>query len=518
MGDKRWLLAAAILGSGIVFLDSTVITVALPRIGQTLPAGPLGVLEGQSYVYYGYLLTLSSLLILAGALNDAFGRRRMFAIGLTAFGATSVLCGFAPTMEALIAARVLQGAAGAMLVPGSLSLITAMFQGEEQGRAFGVWAGASGVTSILGPVIGGLLVDLVSWRAIFLINVPLIVLALWATLRHVPESYGTRGAATFDWTGALVGTVAVGGLTFGPIYGQQRSWHDPLAYKALAVGAVAALAFPWLMARKRHPLVPLSLFRSRNFSVTNASTLVIYGALYIALYYILLFIQGTLRYSAAGAGLAIDPATIFLVLFSSRIGVIARRYGPRWFMAVGPTIMAVGLLYLARVPSSSAAWIVTPGVAASYLPPPDYLAHFFPGFCLFGIGLAVMVTPLTTCVMTSVPVGNAGLASAINNAVSRIGPQLAGAVIFAVITASFYGDLAQRLTGLDPFSPVVRAKIAPLNRPAADVTPEQTAAAREASTNAFHRAMMLAAGMLLAGAAINAVGIRNPEGARDGRR
>ena len=512
MGDRRWLLAAAILGSGIVFLDGTVITVALPKIGQSLPTRSFGLLEGQSYVYYGYLLTLSSLLILAGALNDRFGRRRMFAIGLTAFGVTSVLCGFAPTMEALVVARVLQGAAGALLVPGSLSLITATFQGEEQGRAFGVWAGASGVTSIVGPVIGGILVDLVSWRAVFLINVPLILVALWATLRHVPESYGREGGGTFDWTGALVGIAAVGGLTFGPIYGQQRNWQDPLAYVALAVGAVGAVMFPWLMARKTHPLVPLALFRSRNFSITNLSTFVIYGALYITLYYILLFMQGTLGYSAAGAGLAIDPSTIFLVLFSSRIGVMARRYGPRWFMAVGPTIMAVGLILFARVPSSSAAWVVTAGVPASYLPPADYLLHFLPGFSLFGIGLAIMVTPLTTCVMTSVPVAHAGLASAINNAVSRIGPQLAGALIFVVITASFYGDLAQRLTGLDPFSPVVRAKMAPLNRPAADVLAEHAAAAREASTNAFHLAMLLGAGMLVAGGIINAVGIRNPRG------
>ena len=511
MGSKGWTLAAAILGSGIVFLDSTVITVALPRIGQTLPTRLFGVLEGQSYVYYGYLLTLSSLLILAGALNDVYGRRRMFAVGLAAFGATSVLCGLASTIEVLIVFRLLQGAAGALLVPGSLSLITATFDGEAQGRAFGIWAGASSATTILGPVIGGILVDAISWRTVFLINAPLVTLALWATLRHVDESHGARDTGHFDWTGALVGALAVGGLTFGPIYGQQRNWQHPLAFVALAIGVLAAVAFPWLMARKTHPLVPLDLFRSRNFTITNLSTFVIYGALYVVLYYVLLFMQGTLGYSAAATGLAVDPSTIFLVFFSARIGVLAGRYGPRWFMAVGPAIMALGLLWLARVPSSSAPWIITPGVAASYVPPGDYLAHFLPGFVLFGIGLAVMVAPLTTCLMTSVPVARAGVGSAINNAISRIGPQLAGAVIFMAITASFYGDLAQRVPGLDSTSPEVRAKIAPLNRPAADVPAEQAAAAREASTGAYHLAMLLGAALLAAGAAINAVGIRNPD-------
>ncbi|MGH2360180.1 MAG: MFS transporter, partial [bacterium] len=276
-------------------------------------------------------------------------------------------------------------------------------------------------------------------------------------------------------------------------------------------GAVAAVAFPWLMARKTHPLVPLDLFRSRNFTITNLSTFVIYGALYVTIYYVLLFMQGTLGYSAAAAGLAVDPSVIFLVLFSSRVGALAKRYGPRWFMAAGPAIMAVGLVLLARVPSSSAAWIITPGVAASYLPHGDYVAHFLPGFVLLGLGLVIMVAPLTTCLMTSVPVGHAGVGSAINNAVSRIGPQLAGALIFMAITASFYGELSQRVLGLDPFSPVVRAKIAPLNRPAADVPPEQAAAAREASTGAYHLAMLLGAALLAAGAAINAVGIRNPD-------
>src|SRR5712671_4096194 len=245
MTTKRWILAAAVLGSGIVFLDSTVVNVALPRIGRDLPRAFLGVLEGQSYVYNAYLLTLSALLILAGALTDFYGRRRMFLYGLIGFGLTSVLCGLAPTMELLVLFRVLQGAAGAMLVPGSLALLTANFSGEEQGRAFGTWAGASGATTILGPVIGGLLVDTISWRAAFLINVPLVLIALWATWKHVPESRDDEASPQFDWLGAGIVALAVGGLAFGAIYGQQREWKDPVGYVVLALGVLATAALPF---------------------------------------------------------------------------------------------------------------------------------------------------------------------------------------------------------------------------------------------------------------------------------
>src|SRR5579864_2592437 len=296
---KRWILVAAVLGSGIVFLDSTVVNVALPRMGRDLPRSFLGVLEGQSYVYNAYLLTLSSLIILAGALSDFYGRRRMFLYGLAGFGATSVLCGLAPTMELLVLFRILQGAAGAMLVPGSLALITANFSGQEQGRAFGLWAGASGATTILGPLLGGLMVDTISWRAAFFINVPLVAVAAWATWRHVPESRNDEATAHFDWLGAAIVALAVGGLAFGSIYGQQRDWRDPIGYIVLGVGVAATIALPILMLRSKHPLIPPSLFRSRNFTVTNISTLLIYGALYVTFYYLGLFQQGTLGYTAA---------------------------------------------------------------------------------------------------------------------------------------------------------------------------------------------------------------------------
>src|SRR5436305_9414261 len=223
-------MTAAVLATGIVFLDSTLVNVALPRIGRDLPRLFLGILEGQSYVYNAYLLTLSALLILAGALTDFYGRKRAFMFGLAAFGVTSVLCGLAPNMELLVLFRVMQGAAGAVLVPGSLSLITVSFEDrEEQGRAFGLWAGASGATTIFGPILGGLLVDTISWRMAFFVNVPLVLVALWATYMHVRESRDEMATGAFDWLGAAVVALAVGGLTFGPIYGQQREWRDPLA-------------------------------------------------------------------------------------------------------------------------------------------------------------------------------------------------------------------------------------------------------------------------------------------------
>lgn len=506
MTTKRWILVAAVLASGIVFLDSTVVNVALPRIGRDLPRSFLGVLEGQSYIYNAYLLTLSALLILAGALSDYYGRKRMFNAGLIGFGVTSVLCGFAPTMETLVLFRILQGAAGALLVPGSLALITSNFSGEEQGRAFGIWAGASGATTILGPLIGGLLVDTISWRAAFFINVPLVAVAAWATWRHVPESRDEQASSHFDWLGAAVVALAVGGLAFGAIYGQQREWRDPIGYIVLAVGVVATIALPILMIRSPHPLIPVHLFRSRNFTVTNISTLVIYGALYVTFYYVGLFQQGTLGYTAAAAGAAGIPGSLFLIFLSARFGALAARFGPRLFMTVGPAVMALGVLWFSRVPSTSVPWRLRPDDPTTYLPSQSWLVDFLPGSIIFGIGLCMLVAPLTTALMTSVPVRNSGVGSAINNAISRVGPQLAGALIFVFLTANFYTVLASHLPGVDVSSESFRNHVSPLNTPA---DPHLVAAVRDASTASFHLAMLVGAALLLIGAIVNAVGITN---------
>jgi EmrB/QacA subfamily drug resistance transporter len=504
MSTKRWILIAAVLGSGIVFLDSTVVNVALPKIGRDLPRLFLGVLEGQSYVYNAYLLTLSALLILAGAVNDFYGRKRTFLLGLLGFGATSVLCGLAPNMELLVLFRVLQGAAGALLVPGSLALITANFSGEEQGRAFGVWAGASGAATILGPVVGGVLVDTISWRSAFFINVPLIAIAAWATWRHVPESRDEHATRSFDWIGAAIVALAVGGLAFGAIYGMQREWRDPIGYVLLALGVVMTAALPFWMRQARNPLIPLELFRSRNFTVTNIATLLIYGSLYVTFYYLTLYQQGTLGYTAAAAGAAGIPGSIFLIFFSPRFGSLAARYGPRIFMAVGPLIMALGVLWFARVPASSVPWKLELGDPSSYVPPLSYIVDFLPGNIIFGIGLMIMVAPLTTALMTSVPVRHSGLGSAINNAISRVGPQLAGALIFVFLTATFYAYLATR--GLPVNDEAFRNNVSPLNTPPME---NLVAVVRDASTSSFHLAMLIGAGLLLAGAVVDAVGIRN---------
>jgi EmrB/QacA subfamily drug resistance transporter len=504
---QRWTLVATVLASATVFLDSTIVNVALPRIGHDLPHSLFGVLEGQTYVYTGYLLSLSTLLILAGALTDAYGRRRMFMFGLAGFGLMSALCGLAPNLETLVVLRVLQGVAGAFLVPGSLALITAGFDGPLRGRAFGIWSGATSGTTLLGPAIGGILVDTISWRAAFLINIPIVAVALYATWKHVPESRSDAPPAGFDWLGAIVVGLAVGGLAFGTVYGQQREWRDPVAYVVLAIGAIATIGLPFLMARRRNPLIPLGLFKSRSFTTINISTLLIYGALYTVGYNSALYIQGTLVYTATAAGLVGVPGTILLAVLSPRFGTLAGRYGPRLFLIIGPLIMAGGVLLYARVPPTSTAWHLRPDAPGTWLPPTAYLIDFLPASIVFGIGLGILVAPLTAALMASVPVANAGLASSINNAISRIGPQLAGALIFVAVTAVFYSSLASRIPGTDPSSTALKAEVSPLNRPAASAPADVATQATYASGDAFRTAMLIAAGLLVAGAAANAVGL-----------
>jgi EmrB/QacA subfamily drug resistance transporter len=512
--QQRWTLVATILASAIVFLDSTMVNVALPRIGRELPSSVFGVLEAQSYVSNGYLVTLSALLVLAGALNDYFGRRRMFALGLVGFLVTSLLCGLAPSMEILIVFRVLQGGAGALLVPGSLALLSATFTGEAQGRAFGLWAGASAATTILGPFLGGALVDTVSWRVAFLVNVPLCVLAVWATLTYVRESRDESATGRFDWLGAFVVAVAVGGLSFGTIYSQQREWRDPLGILVLVIGAIATVAVPFLMIARPDPLIPPALFRSRNFTVTNISTFLIYGALYVIGWFLTLFLQGTVGYTAAAAGLGFIPSGLFLVFLSSRFGALAGRFGPRRFMAAGPALMCLAVLWYARIPATTQPWLFVFGDPSTYFPPSGYLIDLLPGSLLFGFGLSMMVAPLTTALMTSLPAHNAGVGSALNNAISRVGSPLVGALIFVAVTASFYSALQARVPSVDVNDPQTRLRISPLNveRTSASPTPDELAriaAERDASTEAFHLAMLISAALLAAGAITNAVGIED---------
>jgi EmrB/QacA subfamily drug resistance transporter len=511
---QRWTLIAAIIGSGIVFLDGTIVTLALPKIGQ-LPTSFLGVLEGQLYVQTGYLAVLSALLILAGALADYYGRRRIFAIGLVGFGLSSILCGIAPSLELIVLFRVLQGASGALLVPGSLSIITATFEGAARSKAFGTWAAATSGLALFGQPIGGLLVDGFSWRAAFLINVPLIAIALYATIRHMEESRDSEASGSFDWLGAAVGAVAIGGLAFGATRGQQLEWRDQLAWISLGVGAIALVVFPILMLRRRNPLVPLSLFRVRDFAVINLSTFLIYAALYVTQFYQSVLLQGTLGYSAIGVALAGFPTGLLLTVLSSRVGAAAGRIGAKPFLVIGPLVMAAGMVWWARIPATSTPWRPSFDDLGTLLPPASVFVDVLPALILFGIGISLVVAPLTTTLMGSIPTRNAGLGSAINNALSRVGTPLIGAVIFVVVSASFYGGLASRAPGLDVSDPEVRAAIAPLNPPKAGVPADQAAAAKDASVDAFRMAAILSAVLLVGGSAANLFGLR---GERSGAR
>lgn len=510
---QRWTLVATIIGSGVVFLDGTVVNVALPRIGQELPASVVGVLEGQTYVVSGYLAVLAALLILAGGLSDYYGRRRVYAVGLAGFGVTSVLCGLAPNLELLVVFRLLQGAAGAFLVPGSLAIITHSFDGPERGRAFGMWAAATSGLVVLGPLIGGALVDTVGWRSVFLINVPLIAVALWATLGHVAESRDEEAEGGFDWLGAAVTALAVGGLSFGLIRGQERQWDDLVAWVALALGGAAAVAFPFLMAFRSNPLVPLGLFRIRAFAAINLATFFIYGALYVTFSYQSLLLQGVLGYTALAAGAAGLPTGLLLTLLSTRVGTIAGRLGARRFLVAGPILMALGLLWLARIPVGSDPWLASLTQPATLIPPADVWIDVFPAVVLFGLGISLVVAPLTSTLMGSVPGRNSGLGSAINNAISRVGQPLLGAFIFIAISATFYAVLGSLAPGVDTGDPELRRAFPPLNPPPDSATAAQIEAARQASVDAFHQAMLVGAGLLVIGAAVSWFGLRTGEGA-----
>jgi EmrB/QacA subfamily drug resistance transporter len=510
-------MLAAILGSSMVFLDGTVMVLALPRIGALLPASLVSTLEGQTYAVSGYLATLAALLLLGGALADYHGRRRMFLVGLAGFGVTSVLCGMAPSLELLVVFRVLQGAAGALLVPGSLAIITALFDGPARARAFGIWAAATSATTLIGPLVGGLLVDAVSWRAVFLINIPLVLVALYATVRYMPESRAEGATGRFDWLGAAVAVIAVGGIAFGVVRGQEQRWQDPLAWAALAAGIAALVAFPVLMARRPDPLVPLALFRRRVFATINLATLLVYGALYTVTLFQGLFLQGVLGYSATGAGVVGLPTAVLLTVLSTPIGMLAGRLGARRFLVAGPLLMAASLGWAARIPASSEPWPLDLTDASTFVPPSSMVIDVLPFTVLFALGLSLVVAPLTTTLMGSVPVGNAGVASAVNNAISRVGQPILSALIFVVVSGSFYTALAADVPGLDADNPSLHAIVQPLNAPKPGTPPGIADAARTASTDAFHLASLACATLLVAGAAVSWVGLReHAGGTRDG--
>ena len=509
---QRWTLICTVIGSGAVFLDGTIVNSALKHIGQELPGTLVGVLEGQAYIVGGYLAVLAALLILAGALSDHYGRRRVYAIGLVGFASTSALCGLAPTLEFLIVFRLAQGAAGALLIPGSLALITHAFDGPERGRAFGIWAASTAALTIFGPIVGGSLVDTLGWRVAFLINVPLLTFALWATLTHVQESRDTETTGRFDWLGAFVAALAVGGLAFGVIRGQANDWNDTAAWIAIVIGVGSLVAFPILMARNPHPLVPLELFRDRAFASINLATFFIYGGLYVTFFYQAVVLQGVLGYTALGAGLVGFPSGLMLALLSTRIGTVAGRIGSRRFLVAGPLLMATGLLWFSRLSIGSAPWRATLNDPSSLVPPLDALTDILPYTVLFGLGISLVVAPLTSTLMGSISGRFSGIGSAINNSISRVGQPLVGALIFIAISATYYASLGS-LTGVDTADPAVRKAFQPINPPAAGTSAAHVAASNQASIAAFHLAMLVCAGLLVVGALVSYVGLRERAGA-----
>ena len=403
----RWLIVAAALGSGVAFLDGSVVNVALPAIGRELGGG-FSVLQ---WVLDGYLLTLSSLLLLGGALGDRYGRRRVFLVGLVMFTVASLGCGLAPSGSVLILARLVQGIGGALLIPGSLALIDASIRPQDRGRAIGTWAGLSGVASALGPFVGGWLVDSASWRWVFLLNVPLAAAALAVTVRHVPESRDTTATGRLDLAGAGSVTAGLGGIIYALIEAPVHGW-TLLTVTALVVGAVALVGFPMIEHRQPAPLIPLSLFGSAQFVGANLVTLAVYTALGGALFLLALQLQQSLGYTATAAGLSFLPFTVIMLLLSSRIGALAQRIGPRGPMTIGPLVAGGGLALLVRA-----------------VPGTSYLSGVLPGIAVFGLGMALTVAPLTSAVMASVDEEHVGAASGVNNAVSRIASLLAVAVL-----------------------------------------------------------------------------------------
>ncbi|MGK9147795.1 MFS transporter [Plantibacter flavus] len=424
--QQRLVLTIAILSSFVAFLDGSVVNVALPAMTRELGGG----LVVQQWVVDAYLITLGSLILLAGSLSDAFGRMRILRIGLVWFGVTSILCAVAPSAEFLIVARLLQGGAAALLVPSSLAIIISTFGGVAQGKAIGTWTAWTGAAGITGPLLGGVLVDTVSWRLIFAINIiPIVVtLVLMARADRVPEP---EHRPRIDVVGAILGAIGLGGPVFALIEQGRYSWDSPVLLVPLIGGVVSFIVFLWWERRHPDPMLPLSLFRVRNFAYGNIATVFIYGALSLGFFSIAVFIQQTAGFSATLAGIATLPPTLVMLALASWFGKLAGVHGPRLFMTVGPIVAGVGFLLMMTAQQDL-----------------DYWLQLFPGILLVGLGLAVTVAPLTAGILGSIDPSHAGIGSAVNNAVSRVA---------GLVTVALVGIIAGGSLGVGGFSRVVLA-------------------------------------------------------------
>jgi EmrB/QacA subfamily drug resistance transporter len=422
-GPGRWVLTIAVLGSGIAFLDGTVVNVALPAIGRDLDAST----SQLQWMLNGYLLTLASLILLGGSLGDRIGRRRIFTIGVAWFTGASLLCALAPSAEALVGARLLQGVGGALLTPGSLAMIEGSFRRPDRARAIGAWSGLTGVGAALGPLLGGWLVDAISWRAIFLINLPLGLFVVLMAPRHVPETRDPLASGRLDVRGAALAALGLAGTTYALIEGPDAGASPAILVAAIG-GALALAAFVVAERRGANPMMPLTLFASRQFSAANAVTVVVYGALGGVFFLLVAFLQVALGWSPLAAGAASLPVTVLMLLFSARAGALAQAIGPRGPLTAGPLVIAAGMLLMTRIERGDA-----------------YVSSVLPAVVVFGIGLTLVVAPVTATVLAAADARHAGIASGINNAVSRVAGLLAVAIfplIGGLTGDAFYDPVA----------------------------------------------------------------------------
>ena len=495
----RFTIISTILGSVVVFLDATVVNVALPAISDDLNTG----LADQQWVVEAYLLALVALLLVGGSLGDQFGRRRIFIIGLGLFGVTSVLCGIAPNSEVLIAARALQGLAGALLVPGSLAILAATFEGAERGKAVGTWTAWTGIATVIGPAGGGALIEAFSWRAIFLVNVPLIVLTMWMAHRWVRETVDPEADKHIDYLGILLSAAGLAGPVYALIEQPAKGWGDPTVFVPLIAGVVIFALFILWESRYRHAMLDLSLFKVRNFAITNIETLVVYAGLFGAFFFITLFLQQTAGYSPIAAGFATTPVSLVMFVLSPRFGKMSTGIGPRVPMSIGPIIGGIGLLLLMRVGAD-----------------PNYLTEVLPAILVFGVGLSATVAPLTATALNSVEERHVGIASGINNGVSRVAGVLAIAVLGALIAGQFTSTIDSNLSGkqLSPQArqAVNKARDKPLGTPdTADLAAVEATtvdnAVTDASEKSFHLGVAVGGLLMILGGIIAAIGLRNPK-------
>jgi EmrB/QacA subfamily drug resistance transporter len=446
---SRWTLVATILGSSIAFIDMTVVNVALPRIQADLGGG----LAAQQWIVDAYLLTLGSLILVGGSLGDIFGEVRLFTIGVAAFGVASALCAVAPDVTTLIVFRGVQGVAGALLTPASLAVITSTFEGPDRGAAIGTWTAWSGISTVVGPLLGGWLIDISSWRVIFLLNVPIAIVTVAIALVCMPARERSGARVRVDVLGAVLCAVGLGGIVFALIEQPRLGWGHWAIVTALAGGAACFAAFVVWEARTAAPMLPLRLFASRNFSVTNVETLAVYGGLSAWGFFLALFLQQLAGYSPFRAGLATLPVTIVMFFLSRYAGRLSASHGPRVFMAVGPILGGLSLAALARLPAKL-----------------DYWIDLLPPLLGFAVGLSLTVAPLTTTVLSDAGPGDAGIASGVNNAVARV----AGLVAIAGV-----GIAASNGT-------------------------------HRLAEHGFHTAMLIVGALLVLGGLIGAAGVRNP--------